>query len=125
MLEAETAFRKVDGYRGLAQLQSTSKPTSSNAATKLTPSRHQPPMYDHSHRTVAKPDSHDGQDILTRPRMMLAATASGSYARTAAPAETPAPGSGRLPEWTNLSSTHMRPPRTRSATKAATSEPAN
>jgi len=38
MLEAETRFRKVEGYRGLAQSRSISKPTSSNDATNSAPS---------------------------------------------------------------------------------------
>ena len=36
MLEAETSFRKVEGYRGLANSPSRSKPTSSVAATPAT-----------------------------------------------------------------------------------------
>ena len=36
MLEAETRFRKVEGYRGLAQLAVHVEPTSSNDATNST-----------------------------------------------------------------------------------------
>jgi hypothetical protein len=36
MLEAETRFRTLEGYHGLAQLAVQSKPTSSNAATNST-----------------------------------------------------------------------------------------
>ena len=36
MLEAETRFRKVEGYRGLANSPSRSNPTSSAAATNST-----------------------------------------------------------------------------------------